>query len=279
MAIAKPEAYVLALLWIYLLLWAALLVLLVAWTLWFQSYLYSEPVADWWWRVPAAATLLTLFLAFWGWIDYHSPGRYSTLFLFSSTDEKDSEEIRVITRKDGKETETRYALRKSPQGLAEYRSVVPPYRPIPSHPDAVIVKEDGEGVRFEPERDEQGKFKVRQGQSLLYVDERGRVMSEASLGRLSTFHWNVLMANLEINFCHLLLWFASLWLLLRFQWSHALGLAVVFWLAMTLLVMPMILGKVEEAAQKSALGTAATKHLDNQNYRMTQRAVAAGFSL
>jgi hypothetical protein len=266
MAIAKPEADVLGLVGIYLLLWAALLVLLVAWTLWFQSYLYSEPVADWWWRVPAAGTLLTLFLVFWGWIDYQNPGRYSTLFLFSCTDEKDSDELRVMTRKDGKETETRYALRKSPQGLAEYRSVVPPYRPVPSHPDAVIVKEDGDEVRFEPERDDNGKFKFRQGQSLLYVDERGRVMSEASLGRLSTFHWSVFMANLEINFGHLLLWFACLWLLLRFQWSHALGLAVVFWLAMTLLVMPMVLGKVEEAARNASLGTATT-HLQRSTAR------------
>jgi hypothetical protein len=242
----------------YLLFWAVLLVLLVAWTLWFQSYLYSEPVADWWWRVPAAATLLTLFLVFWGWIDYHNPGRYGTLFLFSSTEEKDAEELRVITRKDGKDTETRYVLRKSPQGLPEYRSVVPPYRPVPSHPDALIVKEDGAEVRFEPERDEQGKFKVRQGQSLLYLDERGRVMSEATLGRLSTFRWNVFVANIAINVCQLLLWFASLWLLLRFQWSHALGLAVVFWVVMTLLVMPMILGKVEQAAHNASVSTAMT---------------------
>ena len=234
-----------ALLGIYLLLWVALIILLVAWTLWFQGYLYSEPITDWWWRAPLAGTLLALFLAFWGWIDYRNPGRYVTLFLFSCTEEKNFDELTTVSHKDGKETKAHYRVRKSPQGIPEYSGVVPPYRPIPSHPDAIIVKEDDEEVRFEPERDENGKFKVRQGQSLLYVDDRGRVMSEATLGRLSVFKWGLFLANVELNLCHLLLWFACFWLLLRFQWSHALGLAFVFWLAMTLVILPMIFGKVE----------------------------------
>jgi hypothetical protein len=234
--------------WLYVLLWAALAILLIAWTLWFQGYLYSETLADWWWRAPAAATLLALFVAFWGWIDYQNPGRYGTLFLFSPTEEKDFDELTVVTNKDGKENLTRYRLRKAVQGLPEYRSAVSPYRPVPSHPDAVIVREEGQDVRFEPERDQNGKFKIRPGQSLLYVDERGRVMSEASLGRLSKFRWDLFLGNIALNLCHLVLWFVCLWVLLRFQWSHALGLAVVFWIATTMLVLPMLLGKVEEAA-------------------------------
>ncbi len=204
-----------------------------------------------------AATLLALFVALWGWIDYQNPGRYITLFLFSCTEEKNFDELTAVSHKDGKETKAHYRLRKSPQGIAEYSGVVPPYRPIPSHPDAIVVKEDDEEIRFEPERDENGKFKTRQGQSLLYVDDRGRVMSEATLGRLSVFKWGLFLANVELNVCHLLLWFGCVWLLLRFQWSHALGLAIVFWLAMTLVILPMIFGKVEEAARQSSLGTAS----------------------
>ena len=238
---------------IYLLLLAALLVILTAWTLWFQSYLYNQPVTGWWWRAPLAAVLLTLFIAFWGWIDYRSPTRYATLFLFSPTDEKNFPELTVVTNKDGQENATVYRLRKSAQGFTEYRATVPPYRPLPSHPDAIVVREDEQEVRFDPERDENRKFKVRQGQSLLYTDSRGRVMSEANLGHLSTFRWNLFLANICLNFCHLFLWFACLWLLLRFQWSQALGLAIVFWLAMTLIIVPMLLSNVEEAASKPAL--------------------------
>ena len=51
-----------------------------------------------------------------------------------------------------------------------------------------------------------------------------------------------------LNFLHLGVWFVCLWLLLRFQWSHALGLAIVFCLAMTLVVLPMLFTRTERAA-------------------------------
>jgi hypothetical protein len=34
-----------------------------------------------------------------------------------------------------------------------------------------------------------------------------------------------------------------LWLLLRFQWHHALGLAVVLWLSLILTIVPILLAK------------------------------------
>jgi hypothetical protein len=58
--------------------------------------------------------------------------------------------------------------------------------------------------------------------------------------------------NLLLNFGFLAVWFLCLWLLLRFQWSHALGLAVVFWLVMVLIIMPMIL-KPAESVRKERL--------------------------
>jgi hypothetical protein len=236
---------------VYLLLWAVLVILFYVGTLWFQGYLYSEPVASVWWRAPAAGTLLALFLALWAWVDYRDPGRYVTLFLFSPTNEKDFPELTIVTHKDGRANETRYRLGKNVQGLPEYRTVNRPSKPLPSHPDAVIVREDDQDVKFEPERDENGKYMVRQGQSLLYRDERGRVMSEATLGHLSTFRWDLFLANVLLNVCHLALWFGCFWLILRFQWSHALGLAIVCWLAMTLVIVPMLLGQVEEAARRT----------------------------
>ncbi len=45
------------------------------------------------------------------------------------------------------------------------------------------------------------------------------------------------------------MWFLSLWLLLRFQWPHALGLAVAFWLVM-LFILPMILTKAESVRKE-----------------------------
>src|SRR5439155_8961007 len=85
-------------------------------------------------------------------------------------------------------------------------------------------------------------------QPLRYRDSRGRVMTEDAIGRLSTTRWGLLWGNLFLNLIHFLLWFVCLWLLLRFQWSHALGLAVILWLIMTIFGVPALLAKVETAA-------------------------------
>src|SRR5713101_796585 len=90
---------------------------------------------------------------------------------------------------------------------------------------------------------------MRTGRSLLYHDARGREMSEDSLGQLSTFHWGVLLACGFLNLFNLALWFVCLWMLLRFQWSHALGLAIIFWLISTILIVPTLLAKVDTAAR------------------------------
>ena len=72
-------------------------------------------------------------------------------------------------------------------------------------------------------------------------------MLEGDLGEVSQFHWDWLFLNLFFNLFFFVLWFAGLWLLLRYQWSHAFGLALVFWVAMTLIVVPMILDYAEQA--------------------------------
>jgi hypothetical protein len=68
-------------------------------------------------------------------------------------------------------------------------------------------------------------------------------MTEDSLGRVSTPKRGLLFGNLLLNGLHFVAWFLCLWLLLRFQWSHALGLAIPLWLALSLSVVPFLLGK------------------------------------
>jgi hypothetical protein len=68
----------------------------------------------------------------------------------------------------------------------------------------------------------------------------------------------MVFANLLLNFLHLGVWFACLWLLLRFQWGHALGFAVVLWLALTLTILPMLFTKTEAASPYKATPKAAS---------------------
>jgi hypothetical protein len=239
---------------ILVLVWAGLVVLLWAGSVWFQGYIYSEPSPQLSWSAPVAGTALALFFALWCWIDYHSPGRYTDLFHFSPRE--DHEPFTELWAVKGGNS-IRYTLTKDAQGQTDYRDQSG--KPIPTHPDRITVKEGGEEVIFEPERDANGNYKTRtesplslwpsRQKSLLYHDASGREMSEGRLGQLSTFHRGILLASIFLNTFHLALWFVCLWLLLRFQWSHALGLAVIFWLISTVLIVPTLLAKVETAAQ------------------------------
>jgi hypothetical protein len=76
-------------------------------------------------------------------------------------------------------------------------------------------------------------------------------MYEGQLGRVSTFYAGRLILNLFLNFLHLLIWFIALWLLLRFQWPHALGLAIVLWAVMLLFIVPQVLKLAEDTARRN----------------------------
>lgn len=224
-------------------------VLLWVGTVWFQGYIYSEPVSEIYWRAPAASAAIALYLGLWAFLEYRNPERFETFFNFSPREEKDFNEIWAVRAGQ----KTRYTRGRDAKGITVYRDAEG--RPPMTHPDAVVVKEDDQEVEFRAERDDKGHFKIERGRSLRYTDDRGREMTEDHLGRLSTFRWSLLWLNLFVNLLHLGVWFACLWLLLRFQWPHALGLAIIFWLTVTLAVMPMVLAKARDAAKQRSLAT------------------------
>ena len=234
--------------WVFLLVWLVLMVLLGVGTLWFQGYIYSEPVSGIIWRAPVAGTILTLILAWWCFLDYRSPGDYPGVYDFHST--KDLPRYAELwAEKDGKLVH--YTLRRGPSARDdEYRD--DNGRPMPSRPQAIVVKEDGEEYRFKPDVDDKGHFKKEEGSSLKYRDARGREMTEGAFGQLTQSRPGLAVGYLLLNVLLFAALFGGLWLLLQFQWAHALGLAVVCWLVLALLVIPGLTTKVEEAARKNA---------------------------
>jgi hypothetical protein len=248
---------VLTLILVLLLLWFVLGGLLAAWTLWFQGYIYSEPATGVWWRAAAAGTALTAVVCLWVLIDYRAPGRYRTLFEFSGREEqKLPEELRIRTHEGREEV---YTLRKDQRGRPEYRSKTDPNRPLRGTPDKIIVLEGGQPHTYLPERDAKGNFKRNTGEPLRYYEEgnTGRYMVEEQWGRVTSYHFGWLVLDVFLNGLFFVVWWLVLWLLLRFQWSHALGLAVVFWAAMTLFALPPLLTRAEEVARQRAETKAA----------------------
>jgi hypothetical protein len=246
---------VLTLVLVLLLLWLVLAVLLAAGAVWLQGSLYSEPAAGVLWRAPAAAAALTLVVCVWTFLYYRAPGRYPVApWDAVSEGPQLPQELRVRTR-EGKEEV--FKLTKDERGRPEYRDGS--RRRVPDRPEQVIIVEDGQRRVFVPERDAKtGNFKVAQGESLRYYEEgaKGRYMVEGQWGRVSSSHVGRTLLYVFLNLLHFVAWWAVLWLLMRFQWSHALGLAVALWAAVTLFVLPPLLTRAEEAARQRA-GTKA----------------------
>jgi hypothetical protein len=255
---APPRAGVdvLSLILVLLLVWFVLTVVLAMGTLFFQAYIYTEPTEGMMWRAPAAATGIMLTILLWAYLDYQHPGRYGTLWEFSPTEDTYYKSL-IVPRRDGKEDVYKKVARQ--RGGYEYMGSNFGDRPIPSRPDKVIaVTEDGERIAFEPDRDAKGKFKTVEGQSLVYRSATGEVMEEGQLGSVRKFFPGRLFLNLFLNFLHLVAWFACLWLLLRFQWSHAFGLAVAIWVVMILFILPQVLDRTERVAKPTGATGART---------------------
>jgi hypothetical protein len=237
--------FVLAFLGVSVLLWAG--------TLFFQGYIYSEPVTGLFWRAPLAALILCSFTAFWFRLAYRSPGKYNTLFEFSARDDPPPFKQFWSVRK-GKEI--LFLAKTIGQGRIEYRD----QRGRPwSRSDAegimeaiIVEDKDGQKMRFDAELTKDGKFKMAPGEPARYVEAGGRhrVMTDDYIGRLSEIRPGMIAANLFLNFFLFVLWFACLWLILRYQWGHALGLAAVIWLVLTLTLLPMMFKKAEDSSRE-----------------------------
>jgi len=233
-------------------------VLLYAGSLFLQGYVYTEPSGGLFWQAPAAAAALLLFFVFWCLMVANSATAtitdipYDTIFRFSPKEDLAKSPVGeiVAVRKDGKETV--YKLRKQPNGPPEYLDkraleLGGPRAPSwnPENVKAIRLKFNDQDMTFD-------LTPTGQGANRQFVNAAtGYMMTEYDRGPTGipiAFRWGRFYFNLFLNFFHLALWFLCLWLLMRFQWGHALGLAMVFWLIFTLALLPMLLQAAAEVA-------------------------------
>lgn len=244
---------------ILILIFLALAVIFVAGTLFLQSNIYSEPTTGILWKSAASAGILAVFYAMWVFLDYKTldPNRndhpYDTLFRFSPTETRQVD--RFVARIGNKEityTLSRGGSLGSPQYIDESDPNKSPFSRTRTEGivEEIIVKDDKGDMHFKPRLTKQGEF--RSGEQFPGYDQVDGRYRMDQLGQLSIFRWNQYIFNLTINALHLGLWFVCLWLLLRYQWSHALFGAVIFWVIMTLVVVPMLLTKAQHTAQEKA---------------------------
>ncbi len=226
-----------------------------------QGALYEQPESDLYWRAPAAAGAITAFLGLWALCNYAAaePGQkvavgeapFDTLFNF--TTEKESPPIREFVAVRGKAQE-KYVARDVGRPLPEYRGpenkLWTARRGIDV--DALLVKEGDREVTFKAVVVKAGPNQEQQHVER-FVQEGGKsYLDGESFGRISTPRGGGSFVRLLLNVLHFAAWFAVLWLLLRFQWPHALGLAVALWLVMTF-VAPYLLAAGANAKAPAAM--------------------------
>lgn len=228
-------------------------------TLFLQGYYYTEPTEGIAWQAPAAGGAMALFISFWCMLIVNSsdvrPGDipYDTLVRFSPKVFKSNEPIKELwaigkSNKDPVLFRIKKDIRPPAPATWHYENTVT-HRPWSEGDTSEIqIKSNNETVRLRP-------LPYVSGQGYQeFADDSGWIMrvygQDGPTGMLYAFRWGRFIANLFLNFFLLALWFICYWLLLRFYWGHALGLAVVSWLIMQLTVLPLIL----EQAGNRALG-------------------------
>jgi hypothetical protein len=251
---------------IFLLMFAGLAVLLWAGTLFLQGYIYTEPAEQLYWRAPAAAGGLVVFLAFWCFLESSSweakkPAHFDVLFSFSPTTDISFTEFWAQVENSSAKVHFKkgrggfLSQDNSSTGFPRGTKWAP--RDVNNRiVTAVFIKlDDGQEVEFQPKMKEGKPIFEKEGGEVRYVEKNGsRVITERQLeaGTYTAFSAGLFFGNVLLNLLHLGIWFACLWLLLRFQWTHALGLAVVLWLVMMVAIIPMLLEQTRKAAEAAA---------------------------
>ena len=250
-------------------------IILWAGTLGLQGYIYSEPTTQLYWRAPAVGAVMAGFLGLWCLLDYRGIDPkandipYDTIFRFSPVEVRDLDQfVSVMSYKSAKSPEENEKIVYKRHATAMGEEYLDP-QGLPWHRDntrgiveAILVDDNGQEQVFKPklvERPNPNNPKAPKKKYFLkgseqfpgYFQVNGRRRME-QLGQVRVFRWGLFAVNLLLNAIHLGLWFVCFWLLLRFQWLHALGLAVLLWLVTTLVALPMLLGETQKLARKRA---------------------------
>lgn len=220
---------------------------------WMHRSYYENPIEGLAWRAPAAAGILTAFLGLAAWLNSRAPGRFESPFQFTLIDSQEFDQFWTEKKSDTGTVETLFRRRTVPPGRVEYVDATGRrfQRSDSGVVQAIIVEENGVRQRFEAKLDKDGNFlrdPSDRNRTLdveyIEVGGRGRVMSESTIGQITTTRLGGLIVVLFFNLVHLVLWIIVIGLFLELSWPHAIFLGFVGWLVVLLLVWPPLKSRV-----------------------------------
>ena len=247
---AEPRVFTLVL--ILIVVGLVLGVSLFVGALFVQGYIYTEPSPHLRWGAPVAAVLLSLFYSAWALaVAYSAPSSdeslYHIIWQFSPTANQfptPAKDLWAVRKGDKKE---HYVLKNKVvfkgRARAEYRSVETDRPWNSAGVEAIIIQpsDGGPQVRYNPVPEEHRP----QGAYRQFVSGDGWVITESETGPSDNPHKTRavrIVIFLFLHAVHLALWFVCLWLLMRFQWGHALTAAFVLTITCAIIMLPMLVG-------------------------------------
>lgn len=231
-----------------------------------QGWLYQAPADRLPIRAAACGTLMAAYLTVWTALDRSTPGKYETLFDFT-TQEVTSIDAFESVMKGASGDEKIVPFKKKPGTGGATRDFVDdkgqPWIKNTSERMTVAIlvreKDKSEPTRFKANLDEKGNF-PRDLADLRYTDDSGRTLTADALGHIYRRKTGVLFANLFLNFLHLALWAVALWLGMRFNWWHGVGLALAIWVFLMVAVQPLLFKVARPKDATTALVSPAFAH-------------------
>ncbi len=226
---------------IALIIFASVATLLYIGSLTIQNWLYSTPADNFAIRTLVSALTIAGFITFWCWIDTRNPGRYETIFSFSSYDSEDYDFVDAIKKIGDEEKAIRYSKISLGSRMAWRTEAGQEFRRADSEGPviAIVIQDKDKPIRFNTKIDAKGNLPTGEIQ---YKEVKGNryIEGTTTIGRVyKPGTWKVIICLL-LNFAQFVVWTVALWLGMGFALGHAMSMAAGVWIVVTLLVMPVL---------------------------------------
>ena len=215
-------------------------------SLFLQAYLYNAPADRIYLRALVGGLAIALFLTGWTYINTRADrdNKYGAIHEFKPTGTVDVTKFEAIRRNRNK-LETTVPYGKT-LGEKEFRSELDksPFRVNTSDyiTVAFLVKEEGktEATRFDAVLESDLLYDSKLEKKTFREKGGPRFIEDDGIGTIVAPSGGVIFLALLINLLLIVVWFVVFWLVMKFTWPHALGLAVVLGVVIILIAMPLI---------------------------------------
>ena len=235
--------------------------LLLGVSLFLQAYLYNAPADRIYLRALVGGTAVALFLVGWTYINTRADrdNKYGAIHEFKPTATTEVTKFEAVRRNRAK-IESTVAYNKA-LGEKEFRSELDksPFRVNTSDyiTVAFLIKEEGktEPTRFDAVLESELLYDSKLEKKTFREKGGPRLIEDDGIGVIVAPCGGVIFLAILINMLHVVVWFLVFWIVMKFTWPHAFGLAAVLGFAITLVAMPLLFNLNKPLKTPNTYGT------------------------